>query len=48
MPYFLYLHVCMCVSLYLCIFLSEIKADRLANDSDVQMDAVGDGLATCI
>ena len=40
--------LCVYVSLQLCTFLSETKADRLANDSDIQMDAVADGLATCM
>ena len=39
---------CVYVSQLLCIFLSETKVGRLANERDVQMGAVADGLATCM
>ena len=45
---FLYFHVMyVCFHITLCLF-SETKADGLANDSNVQMDAVADGFASCM
>ena len=38
------MYVCFLITMY---FLSETKADGLANDSDVMMDVVADGPATC-
>ena len=49
MPYF---SICAC---YICFsiiqfvsFLSETKTDGLVNETDAQMDAVADRLATCM
>ena len=39
------MYVCFSITLYL---LLETKEDRLANDSDIQIDAVADGLAKCM
>ena len=41
--------LCMYISLYLFLsFLSEIKADKLANDSHIQIDASTEGLVGCM
>ena len=40
------MYVCFSIIQFLS-FLSGTKADGLANETDVQMDAVADGLATC-